>query len=195
MIASVIAIAFLGQLRPDTMLDSKHDATFARWVQEAFSQANQWSFVKASELFPSQEMAIVGIRNPPLSQKLRQRKEYARLVLKEAAYKQIREAYDISEKEFRSMIRHPGVASIRLAPDSDARITERIKMRRGIWSLDQTRFDPDKVVIPERIAKAIRYQNPVAKPKPKIEVFSEEAKRNGATGQPTQDDVFTSKKP
>lgn len=199
MIATILAIAAIGQLRPDTMLDAKHDAKFYRWVQEARVQANQWAFVEAADLFPAQEMAIAGIRNPPLSRKLYERKEYAEVVLKQAAYRQICEAYDISPKEFRMMTYHAGVASLPLSPDPDARIPGGIRMRRGMMGLEQTRFDPEKVVLPGKVAVRIRYRNPRPEKPSKPEIFSKEVQKmnNGGSSSvsPDQGDTFTSKKP
>lgn len=179
MLALIVILAF-GQIGPDTVLDNHlHSAMFVKWVQTAKAQADAWSFLKSDELFPIGEMGEVGLRNPALSRQLEQRKEYARVVLKKCAYVQIREAYDISEKEFAVMLKDRRVASLPFLEEHDFedRGEKPVKMVKYPWGFNYTRFNPAKVTVPPKTARMIRYQNP---PKPTVkkpEMFSEQARK------------------
>ncbi len=176
MLATIIALVTLGQLSPDTILDKRmHDARLYRRVQIAKSQADQWASLKAYQLFPATEIARYGITNPQMSVRLRQMQKYSKQVLKHYAYKQICDAYDISEKEFVTMINNPRVSS--LPHDSEGSVLpgddQQVRMARGQFDLDPTRFNPDWVILPDKLARQIRYINPKKPAKP--EMHSKEA--------------------
>ena len=151
MIASIVAIAMLGQLRPDTMLDSKHDATFYKWVQEAKSQADHWAFVESARMYPNSVIGRVGQSDPWKARQMYEARRKAPQALKEAAYKQIREAYRISELEFQRIMRMDDIRRMHHNPE---RISHRPNLGAGIASrnpldLKPTRFDPSKVRLPD----------------------------------------------
>lgn len=176
MLATIIAFVSLGQLSPDTILDNRmHDARLYRRVQIAKSQADQWAAMKAYQLFPATEIARVGLVNPPRSQRLRQMQKYSERVLKHYSYKQICDAYDISEKEFVTVINNPRVSS--LPHDSEGSVLpgddRQVRMARGQFDLNPTRFNPDWVILPDKLANQIRYINPKKPARP--EMHSKEA--------------------
>lgn len=181
---ALIILAALSQINQDTVLDSRlHDARFYRRVQEAKVQACKWAFGKCMDLFPGSEMARVSLMNPRESQKLRRLQAYAEKVLRDAAYKQIEEAYEITEREFVNIVMDPRTQGLRHEPErlqvpGDHQEGQPIRMVLHSWEFERTRFNPDLVFVKPEIAKLIRYQNPKKPGKP--EVFSKEAIERGA---------------
>lgn len=174
---TMLVVAMLGQIRPDTVLDARlHDAQFYRRVQEAKVQGDMWAFHETRHLsIASQSRG--GVRSGGMSMRSR---EITLDLLRKAAYKQICEAYDLSEKEFADIMRNESVRRLRIQPERIA--GNGPKMGTNPWDLRPTRFDPSKVTLPEKQAKLIGYRNPrpyqIMQGKP--QVFSDEAIRNGA---------------
>lgn len=175
---TLVMVALLGQIRPDTVMDDRlHDATFYRRVQEAKLQADQWAFQEMRHLYIASQAAKGGKRTGGMSMRSR---EIAFDILQRGAYKQVCEAYDITEDEFRGILKNDAVRRLRVMPERIA--GNGPKMGTNPWDLRPTRFDSSKVVIPERQAKLIGYTNPhpyrITQDKPKV--FSDDAIRNGA---------------
>lgn len=179
MLVTMMIIATIGQLRPDTVLDHArmHDATFYRRVQEAKVQADRWAFEEMKRLFPPSRLAEFHRHTGRSAGRLR---EQSIDILKQAAYKQVRDAYDIDGDEFRKIMADNSVRRLHVLPERIA--GNGPKMGVNPWDLRPTRFDPSKVVMPEKQAKMIGYRNPtpyrISQGKPSV--FSDEAIRNGA---------------
>lgn len=182
MLATIIAFASLGQLSPDTILDERlHDARFFKRVQVAQGQAEQWIRGEPDRLFPMHFLSRLSVTNPAKCKRILQLKRQAIPILRKAAYQQICDAYDISEKEFQAILRNQDVRRLRHERERipNARgDTARIRMATRQWGLEPTRFDPAKVRLPEKFAREIGYKNPPEPEKP--DVFSSEARAKGA---------------
>lgn len=179
MLVTMMVIATFGQLKPDTVMDARmHDAQFYRRVQEAKAQADQWAFKKSLELFPNSEIAAVARRDPAASRRLMMSRTAAKPALKSQAYRQIMQAYDISEKEFVRMVSDHRVRSLPHIPEGDVWSKDRspIKMAVDHWGLVYTRFDPSQVKIPPKLARRIRHENPEMSDAEKLKKYTEESK-------------------
>lgn len=175
---TLVFLALMGQIRPDTVMDDRlHDAAFYRRVQEAKIQADQWAFQEMRHLYVASQAARWERRSGGMSMRSR---EITLDILKRGAYKQICDAYDITEDEFKSIMKNDAVRKLRVMPERIA--GNGPKMGVNPWDLRPTRFDSSKVAIPEKQAKAIGYTNPhpyrITQGKPKV--FSDEAIKNGA---------------
>lgn len=221
MLASILAIAMMGQMRPDFKKDFNQETNFYKWVQEAKSQADQWAFTQSARLYPNSVIGRVGVSDPWKARQMYEARKRAPQALKEAAYKQIREAYGISEMEFQRILRMQDIRRLHHNPE---RLPSRSNAGAGIASrnpldLKPTRFDPSKVRMPDldRESKPAAFDpparipdflkgrcyekdrgfdvsipdDPKAEPEPfetpnpgdrKIQVFSDQAVRNGASG-------------
>lgn len=194
---TLVVMMVLGQVRPDTVMDDRlHDAAFFRRVLEAKMQADQWASKKAEELFPQFEITATAYRNPYLSRELWNRRQSAKPVLKSYAYRQVMQAYDLSEKEFRRATSDPRIAALPHVPEPNVWSKDKrpIRMVQDQWAFVYTRFDPSKVKIPPKVARKIRYVNPTESDEAKLKRYAEEAK--GQNPNPgTHGEVFTSKGP
>lgn len=175
---TLVFLAMLGQIRPDTVMDDRlRTADFYRRVQMARVQGDQWALQEMGHLYYSSRKTPNGGRSGGMSTRSR---EITLDILRRGAYKQICDAYDITEKEFREILRHQELRVLRPRPERVA--GNGPKMGVNPWDLKPTRFDPGKVVIPEKQAKLIGYANPhpyrITQGKPQM--FSDEAIKNGA---------------
>jgi DNA-directed RNA polymerase alpha subunit len=107
-------------------------------------------------------------------------REHAESILKEAAYRQICEAYDISMKEFRAIIANRDVARLRHDHEKFRNANgQRIGMATTFGGLEPTRFDPSKVKLPKPYGRIAGRSSGSTTPKPP-KVFSDEAESRGA---------------
>lgn len=87
-------------------------------------------------------------------------KTLATRYLSAGAAKQICEAYGIGEKDLESVVADPRSRTLRFVEEPVGEAAG-VRMARSLRSIRYpTRFDPSKVVIPEKQAKEIGYTNP-----------------------------------
>lgn len=175
LISSLISVVLLGQAAdaagqsrktaeprvqlPPSEFRGEPDATRKRQILEAYRQIQMWAFHQKLKHYPSG----VGLERMPRGQKLRWWKErdifehHVRM----AAYKQICEAYDITPKELEKIVYDPRSSFAPFQPEYLPRGDGggiRLSLPGQPDMLHPTRFDPDKVKLPEKLAK--RYGNP-----------------------------------
>lgn len=120
----------------------------AKRIQIAAGQARQWAFT---------QMPAVSIRRP--GQITSDQKRY---VLTQAAYKQIREAYNVDGRTFYAILHNKSIRAVPFTQEylPNGTPSGQIGFATRPWHFQRTRFDETKVVLPEKIARQIGYKNP-----------------------------------
>lgn len=132
------------------------DKTTQRRVFEAYKQARFW--VNERVFIPRPNAG--GMRKMSRAQlsRLYRMENAAKTAFYEGAARQICEAYNINRATLKKVMRDPWVTSYKFIPEPSG--NGGIRMMGGAWDRGGTRFDPSKIVIDEKIAKAIGYVNP-----------------------------------
>jgi hypothetical protein len=161
----ILMVGILGQY--DDVLDK--EAKIERWepspkvsvrILEAAIQADQWSSMKAAEIYPD------GLRSSFQynwqRKKINKEFEDAKRLIREAAYKQVMDAYGIDKKTF-VKIRYDRAfhKSIRALPFTQEHLQNgpprgTVRMATYPWWMRPTRFDPESVVLPDKIRRLLK---------------------------------------
>lgn len=178
---AILITATACQITSNTVLDDKgRDAKFFRWVIEAKKQADHWAFEEPHRMFPQKTLRRLSLVDQQQFRRMLAMREHAASVLKEAAYRQICEAYDISMKEFRAIIANRDVARLRHDHEKFRNTNgQRVGMATTFGGLEPTRFDPSKVKLPKPYGRIAGRSSGSTTPKPP-KVFSDEAESRGA---------------
>jgi len=141
------------------------DRITQRRICEAMSQATLWADQTARADFP---FAVLADMNPRQRARAFAAMKAGKKALLDAAGDQIVEAYGINRATVIKVLTDPRVQAYRFVPEPSGRGNGDggLRMAAGPWDWGGTRFDPGKVVIDEKIAKAIGYVNPDPNAKP-----------------------------
>ncbi len=145
MIPSIMVLALLGQV--DFRAHFEPNDQTKREIQEAAHYAEVWAFHKIINL---------GAGHP------------AMYIMRQAGYRQICKAYDISPKQFNSILADKRIARMRFVPTQKPEVDGPKGIRFGThpWSNSKTLFDPSEVSLPPKVAAMVNHVNPKpAKPR------------------------------
>jgi hypothetical protein len=168
----LLLTALVGQHRHHAKPIELPDPAVQERIMTAKHQADQWAFSIMKRHMPLRTLNLPGgMKNPYAILR-----EQFRHDMRIAGYKQICEAYDISEDQFMAIVRRPPIG-VQFTRDPSylphGPKPGEIRMvgpnqPQDWWN--PTRFDPGSVRLPEKLAKRYDYPNP--KPPAKADTFS-----------------------
>lgn len=146
LLSTMIYLALLGQV--DYRAHFEPNDQTKREIQEAAHYAEVWAFHKITNL---------GAGHP------------AMYVMRQAGYRQICKAYDISPKQFNSIIADKEIARLRFVPTQKPEGKDPRGIRFGThpWSNSRTLFDPSEVALSPKLARLVGHANPKTEAKAK----------------------------
>jgi hypothetical protein len=159
MVGAAVVFAVAVATQPKHEKPMALDPVTQRRVYEAWLAGQRWAKGQATHLYHP----LAGVRLPPERQaafvKMRQ---YAMYNLMVGVEIQVCDAYGISRSVLNKVVADPRSRRQLFIPEPIG--SGEIKMATTEFFARPTRFDPEKVVLPEKIAAKIGYTNP--KPKP-----------------------------
>ncbi len=158
MLGTLLALMVVGQFEDSIDKNVKIEPfpptpQMQRRILEAVIQARQWATIKADESYPSSYR----LSFRPRQQQIRVNQSYEKLKdgLREAAYRQILEAYSIDAAMLAKIMANKDLRNVRFTREyvPHGPPKGKIGMATYPWAFRMTRFNPDAVKIPEQLLK------------------------------------------
>lgn len=132
------------------------DPVTQRRVYEAITSASLWATSASEELYPGKQRVKLPIRQQMAFVKAKKNARYNLMV---GATNQVCEAYGISRDTLARVVSDPRSREQRFIPEPTGK--SGLTMAGGERAfMVPTRFNPGLVILPEKIAKRIGYENP-----------------------------------
>jgi hypothetical protein len=154
--AKFLILTMLSAQPPKAEKPMALDPITQRRVYEAFGSANIWAKSTSESLYRGKDRVKLPVRQQIAFIKAKRNARYNLLI---GSMNQICAAYGIDRKTLYEVIRDPRSEELKFVRELNGK--SGIKMATSPRDFDfPTRFDPGLVVLPEKIAKRIGYENP-----------------------------------